>query len=73
VLYCLTLITLSRIIDGPQGCIAVPFWSGQGNPRSAYTIMENKKIKDIIKEVAGKAPKAEEPASFFVNFQFITN
>lgn len=60
VIYCLSLIFLSRMIDGRNGCIAVAFWSEQGNPRQAFTKVENKKIKDIIKEVVGSEPKKEE-------------
>lgn len=47
-LFALSLVFVSLIIDGKEKCIVSPFWSG--NPRRAYNIIENKKIIDLIKK-----------------------
>lgn len=66
-LLALSLIALSLAIDGKKNAIVVPFWSGQGNPRLAYNMIENKKIIHIIKG------EDKSPSNYLINFQFITN
>jgi hypothetical protein len=49
ILYALTLIALSWVMDGPNNSIISPFWSSKGNPRKSYSKIENKKIIDLYK------------------------
>jgi hypothetical protein len=89
VLWCVTLIALSVILDGwDRAIIARPGL----NPRKAYNIITNKKIIDLIRQVKGKNVSEPEQVKTFdkkegqdkpdgnsaassqiINFQFITN
>lgn len=62
VLWCVTLIALSVILDGwDRAIIARPGL----NPRKAYNIISNKKIIDLIRQVKGQnASKLEEEKTF---------
>ena len=57
ILWCLSLIVLSLILDGwDRAIIAKPGF----NPRKAYNIIYNKKISDLIRQVQGKNTETKE-------------
>ena len=59
-LYCLTVVILSILIDGKKNAIVAPFWRKEGNPRKAFNKIENKKILDSIREIKASKPENGE-------------